>query len=61
MFQSIYAWRGANIENIINFEFNSPVVRKKNYRSNIFYLGRAYNKNNKNRLGKRFSSFNKNT
>ena len=27
--QSIYAWRGANIENIINFpkEFNSPVVR----------------------------------
>ena len=35
--QSIYAWRGAKIENIINFpnEFNCDVVRlTKNYRSN---------------------------
>ena len=42
--QSIYAWRGANIENIINFpkEFDSPVVRlTKNYRSNSSILEAA--------------------
>ncbi len=62
--QSIYAWRGANIENIINFpkEFNSPVVRlTKNYRSNSSILEAAacIISNNKNRLGKDLISFNK--
>ncbi len=62
--QSIYAWRGANIENIINFpkEFNSPVVRlTKNYRSNSSILEAAdcIIRNNKNRLGKDLISFNK--
>ncbi len=61
--QSIYAWRGANIENIINFpeEFNSPVVRlTKNYRSNSSILKAAacIISNNKNRLGKDLVSFN---
>ncbi len=61
--QSIYAWRGANIENIINFpkEFNSPVVRlTKNYRSNSSILEAAacIISNNKNRLGKDLVSFN---
>ena len=61
--QSIYAWRGANIENIINFpkEFNSPVVRlTKNYRSNSSILEAAacIISNNKNRLGKDLISFN---
>ena len=63
--QSIYAWRGANIENIINFpkEFNSSVVRlTKNYRSNSSILEAAASiiSNNKNRLGKDLVSFNKN-
>ncbi len=63
--QSIYAWRGANIENIINFPkvFNSPVVRlTKNYRSNSSILEAAalIIKNNKNRLGKELISFNEN-
>jgi len=63
--QSIYAWRGANIENIINFpkEFNSPVVRlTKNYRSNnsILEAAACIIRNNKNRLGKDLVSFNKN-
>jgi len=62
--QSIYAWRGANIENIINFpkEFDSPVVRlTKNYRSNSSILEAAacIISNNKNRLGKDLISFNK--
>ncbi len=62
--QSIYAWRGANIENIINFpkEFNSPVVRlTKNYRSNSSILDAAASiiSNNKNRLGKDLVSVNK--
>ena len=61
--QSIYAWRGANIENIINFpkEFDSPVVRlTKNYRSNSSILEAAacIISNNKNRLGKDLVSFN---
>ncbi len=61
--QSIYAWRGANIENIINFpnEFDSPVVRlTKNYRSNSSILEAAacIISNNKNRLGKDLISFN---
>ncbi len=63
--QSIYAWRGANIENIINFpkEFNSSVVRlTKNYRSNSSILEAAacIISNNKNRLGKDLVCFNKN-
>ena len=62
--QSIYAWRGANIENIINFpkEFKCPVVRlTKNYRSNRSILEAAASiiSNNKNRLGKDLVSFNK--
>ncbi len=62
--QSIYAWRGANIENIINFpsEFNCPVVRlTKNYRSNSSILEAAASiiSNNKNRLGKDLVSSNK--
>ncbi len=61
--QSIYAWRGAKIENIINFpkEFNCPVVRlTKNYRSNSSILDAASSiiSNNKNRLGKELISFN---
>ena len=61
--QSIYAWRGAKIENIINFpnEFNSEVVRlTKNYRSNNAILEAASSviSNNKNRLGKNLESFN---
>tara|TARA_B100000579_G_scaffold63955_1_gene47283 strand:- start:17 stop:2035 length:2019 start_codon:yes stop_codon:yes gene_type:complete len=61
--QSIYAWRGAKIENIINFpdEFNCPVVRlTKNYRSNPAILEAASSiiSNNKNRLGKELISFN---
>ena len=61
--QSIYAWRGAKIENIINFpnEFNCDVVRlTKNYRSNNSILEAASSiiSNNKNRLGKNLESFN---
>jgi len=61
--QSIYAWRGAKIENIINFpnEFNCQVVRlTKNYRSNSSILEAASSviSNNKNRLGKNLESFN---
>jgi DNA helicase-2/ATP-dependent DNA helicase PcrA len=61
--QSIYAWRGAKIENIINFpnEFNCEVVRlTKNYRSNSAILEAASSviSNNKNRLGKNLESFN---
>ena len=63
--QSIYAWRGANIDNIINFpnEFNCSVVRlTKNYRSNNSILKAASSiiSNNKNRLGKDLFSFNSN-
>ena len=61
--QSIYAWRGAKIENIINFpnDFNCPVVRlTKNYRSNSSILKAASSiiSNNKNRLGKDLVNFN---
>ena len=60
---SIYAWRGAKIENIINFpnEFNCEVVRlTKNYRSNNAILEAASSviSNNKNRLGKNLESYN---
>ena len=61
--QSIYAWRGAKIENIINFpnEFHCDVVRlTKNYRSNNAILEAASSviSNNKNRLGKNLESYN---
>ena len=61
--QSIYAWRGAKIENIINFpnEYNCEVVRlTKNYRSNNAILEAASSviSNNKNRLGKNLESYN---
>ena len=61
--QSIYAWRGAKIENIINFpnEFNCEVVRlTKNYRYNNSILEAASSviSNNKNRLGKNLESYN---
>ena len=61
--QSIYAWRGAKIENILNFpdEFNCSVIRlTKNYRSTNSILTAASNiiKNNKNRLGKDLLSYN---
>ena len=63
--QSIYAWRGAKIENIINFpnEFSCSVVRlTKNYRSNHSILNAASSiiNNNQNRLGKELISFNNN-
>ncbi len=62
--QSIYAWRGARVENILNFpdEFNAPVIRlTKNYRSNNSILSAASDiiSHNKNRLGKNLECANK--
>lgn len=56
--QSIYSWRGARMENIINFEFDYPdatIVRlEQNYRSrsNILEIANALIKHNKTRLEK---------
>ncbi len=56
--QSIYAWRGADISNIFNFQkdFSNSVVIKleQNYRStgNILNVGNALISYNKNRYGK---------
>ena len=61
--QSIYAWRGAKVENILNFpeEFKAPVIRlTKNYRSNNAILSAASEiiGHNKNRLGKKLECAN---
>ena len=63
--QSIYAWRGAKVENILNFpeEFKAPVIRlTKNYRSNNSILSAASEiiSHNKNRLGKKLECANTN-
>jgi DNA helicase-2/ATP-dependent DNA helicase PcrA len=62
--QSIYAWRGAKVENILNFpdDFKAPVIRlTKNYRSNDSILSAASEiiGHNKNRLGKKLECANK--
>ena len=57
--QSIYGWRGANIENIFNFQRDFPEVKvlklEQNYRSTKKILERANTiiKNNTNRLDKK--------
>jgi DNA helicase-2/ATP-dependent DNA helicase PcrA len=60
--QSIYGWRGANIDNILNFEHEYENVKRikleENYRSvqNILDCANNLIKNNTNRLGKSLKS-----
>ncbi|MBQ8994093.1 MAG: ATP-binding domain-containing protein, partial [Turicibacter sp.] len=60
--QSIYSWRGANIENILSFENDYPdenvVLLEKNYRSKQMILNAANDviKNNSGRLDKKLWS-----
>ncbi|PSM52499.1 UvrD/REP family helicase [Campylobacter blaseri] len=60
--QSIYGWRGARVENILNFKDqfeNVKIIRlEKNYRSSQHILNAANNliDYNRNRLGKKLTS-----
>ena len=62
--QSIYGWRGANIDNIFNFTRDYPEAKvfklEQNYRSTKKILERANQiiKNNKNRLDKKLYTTN---
>ncbi|RXD25288.1 ATP-dependent DNA helicase PcrA, partial [Acinetobacter baumannii] len=60
--QSIYSWRGANIENILSFEHDYPdatvVLLEQNYRSKQMILNAANDviKNNSGRRDKKLWS-----
>lgn len=62
--QSIYAFRGANIQNILNFQKDYPDVKvfklEQNYRStqNIVNIANSIIANNKNQLEKNVFSYN---
>ncbi len=62
--QSIYSWRGANIENILKFEENYPdakvILLEQNYRSTQTVLALANEVIKKNKLRKEKNLFTKN-
>jgi len=62
--QNIYSWRGANIENILNFEKEYPeakvIVLEENYRSTQNILAAANNIIQKNTMRKEKNLFTKN-